>query len=275
MECAWKELLELIPPWLRREADPEKNALQEIRVRLGQPVVLMAQDNHRVIRRPARKEDLQYIINSATRYSPWTASTMAQGYLSTTGGHRVGICGEVSIREGIMTGISSVRSVNIRICRDFPGISRNLWLRPGSVLIIGPPGCGKSTLLRDLVRNRSRNQNVAVVDTRGELFPAQFEAGERTDILPGCGKEEGIDMVLRTMTPQCIAVDEITAASDCNAVIKAAWCGVSILATAHASSIMDLRSRPIYRELVRCRIFETVVTLRSDKSWSEERMMYD
>ena len=275
MECAWKELLELIPPWLRREADPEKNALQEIRVRLGQPVVLMAQDNHRVIRRPARKEDLQYIINSATRYSPWTASTMAQGYLSTTGGHRVGICGEVSIREGIMTGISSVRSVNVRICRDFPGISRNLWLRPGSVLIIGPPGCGKSTLLRDLVRNRSRNQNVAVVDTRGELFPAQFEAGERTDILTGCGKEEGIDMVLRTMTPQCIAVDEITAASDCNAVIKAAWCGVSILATAHASSIMDLRSRPIYRELVRCRIFETVVTLRSDKSWSEERMMYD
>ena len=275
MECAWKELLELIPPWLRRDADPEKNALQEIRVRLGQPVVLMAQDNHRVIRRPARKEDLQYIINSATRYSPWTASTMAQGYLSTTGGHRVGICGEVSIREGIMTGISSVRSVNVRICRDFPGISRNLWLRPGSVLIIGPPGCGKSTLLRDLVRNRSRNQNVAVVDTRGELFPAQFEAGERTDILTGCGKEEGIDMVLRTMTPQCIAVDEITAASDCNAVIKAAWCGVSILATAHASSIMDLRSRPIYRELVRCRIFETVVTLRSDKSWSEERMMYD
>lgn len=274
MRCAWKELLALLPPWLRQEVDRQKEVLQEVRLRLGQSVVLVSLGETRRISKTATEADLQYVMNSACRYSPWTAATMQQGFVATSGGHRVGLCGEAVMREGKMTGISPIHSINIRVARDFPGISRNLWLRSGSVLILGPPGSGKTTLLRDLIRQRSERENISVVDSRGELFPAaaDFPAGVNTDIMTGCGKADGIDMMLRIMSPACIAVDEITAEADCAALIRAGWCGVSLLATAHAASVADLKSRPVYLPLAKCGLFETAVILQRDKSWRTERM---
>ena len=93
------------------------------------------------------------------------------------------------------------------------------------------------------------------------------------DVLIGCGKAEGIDRVLRTMTPDTVAIDEITAEADTKSLLQAAWCGVRLLATAHAAGLEDLRSREVYRPLVDCRLFSTVVILRPDKSWYVERMM--
>lgn len=274
MECAWKELLALLPQWLRPEADRQKEVLQEVRLRLHQPATFISKGETQRLSKGATEADLQYVVNSACRYSPWTAGTMQQGFLATAGGHRVGLCGEAVIRDGKMAGISPIHSVNIRVARDFPGVSRNLWLRPGSVLILGPPGSGKTTLLRDLIRQRSQKESVSVVDTRGELFPAgaDFPTGGNTDIMTGCSKAEGIDMVLRTMSPACIAVDEITADEDCTALIQAGWCGVSLLATAHATSVEDLKSRPVYLPLAKCGLFETAVILQRDKSWRTERM---
>ena len=113
-----------------------------------------------------------------------------------------------------------------------------------------------------------------MVEERGELFPAGtvFDRGKRTDVLTGCDKGTGIDMVLRTMGPSCIAVDEITSERDCQAMIRAGWCGVSMLATAHASSKMDLYNRTVYQPLVRSGIFETLLVMQRDKSWRKERM---
>ncbi len=276
MNCAWNELLAVIPLWLRDPVDKQgRDSLQEIRLRLGMAPMLIKKEGRIVLEGIVDLKDLQYVINMASRYSPWTVSSVAQGYITATGGHRIGMCGDALIRNGTMAGIGNVTSVNIRVARDFPGISGNLWLRKGSILLLGPPGSGKTTLLRDLIRARSRQETVAVVDERGEIFPpgASFFAGDNTDIITGCPKGKGIETLLRVMGPECIAVDEITAEEDCAALIQAGKCGVSLLATAHAASVSDLKNRPIYGKLIESKLFESVVILQMDKSWRTERMI--
>lgn len=275
MECAWKALLAVLPPWLAVQVDKQQGLIQEIRLRLGANVLLIQKEGNKSLAGCVTREDLHHIVNKACRYSPWTVASMAQGFITIEGGHRIGLCGEALIRNGQMVGLREVTSINIRICRDFSGICGNLWLRNESMLLLGPPGSGKTTLLRDLIRQRARRETIAVVDERGEIFPdgAHFFQGEHTDVLTGCRKDQGIERMLRVMGPQCIAVDEITAQSDCDGLIQAGKCGVSVLATAHGASISDLRHRPIYEKLVASGLFETVVILQMDKSWRTERMV--
>ncbi|MBQ9168710.1 MAG: stage III sporulation protein AB [Oscillospiraceae bacterium] len=277
MRCAWNDLLSILPIRMRKEVDRlGREELQELRLRLGLPPELILRQKSVVLAAQVNREDLHFCINTASRYSPWAASTVALGYLTTAGGHRIGLCGEAILKNGNMDGIRNVTSVCIRVARDFQDIAGDARLMRESVLIIGPPGSGKTTLLRDLIRQRSDHGSgsVAVVDERGELFPTSggFPQGRRTDILTGCSKIQGIDIVLRTMGPACIAVDEITAEADCQALQKAGWCGVSLLATAHAASRKDLYNRPVYQTLVKSRLFDTLLILQPDKSWTAERM---
>lgn len=282
MICAWKELLAILPPEIRCEVDMlGRESLHEIRLRLGKPPELVMRDRETWLQQAVREEDLSFCINSACQYSPWTASSASDGYITAPGGHRIGICGEAVIQQGVMTGIGRPTALCIRVARDFPGIGEDAGKRKGSLLIIGKPGSGKTTLLRDLIRQRSNREqgSIAVVDERGELFPYSggkscFDTGKRTDILSGCSKVQGIETVLRTMSPAVIAVDEITAQADCEAMLHACWCGVDLIATAHAGSIQDLRSRKVYQPIIQSGIFDTVIILRPDKSWRAERMNY-
>ena len=277
MKCAWNELIQILPNQFRNEVDKlGRDSLQELRLRVGLPPEMIMKSGNIVLKHTVCPENLAYCINAASRYSPWAASTVGKGYLTSAGGHRIGVCGEAVIKNGQMEGVRNVTSLCIRIARDFPDISGNLAFENGSMLIIGPPGSGKTTLLRDLIRCRSENGpgSVSVVDERGELFPDKklFYPGRRTDVMTGCTKAQGIDAVLRSMGPACIAVDEITAEEDCMALQQAVWCGVTLYATAHASGVQDLRSRPIYRGLMESKLFQNIVVLRSDKSWQMERM---
>jgi stage III sporulation protein AA len=175
-------------------------------------------------------------------------------------------------KNGIPTGIRDITSVCIRVARDFPGIAKNVP-GDGSVIILGAPGWGKTTLLRDLIRMRSEYKRVCVVDERGELFPEGLDTGKRTDILRGCQKCHGIEQVLRTMGPGCIAVDEITASEDCACLIRSAGCGAELLATAHAETIRAFHSHPRYHSLIHSGIFQWILMLRPDKQFSIERMV--
>lgn len=278
MKCAWDKLLALLPAWMQLSVDEQgKDTLQELRLRLNRPPELICQGGNRTLGRKVLPEDLKYCINAASRYSPWTAASAAKGYITAAGGHRIGLCGEAVIHNGGMTGIRTPTSLCIRVARDFPGIAKEAAIIKGSILILGKPGSGKTTLLRDLIRQRSEmGENVSVVDERGELFPEDFfQPGKRTDVITGCSKAQGIDSVLRTMGPDCVAVDEITAKEDCEALLQAGWCGVKLLATAHAASRKDLLSRPVYRPLAQSKIFETVLVLQQDKSWKAERIAYE
>lgn len=279
MKCAWAEFLQLVPTWMRSQVDSYgKSSLQELRMRLGQAPEMISPNNHIRLLGKVTYQDIQYTINVASNYSPWTASTMANGYLTGPGGHRIGICGVAVIKNDKMEGFKTATSLCIRVARDFPGIAKSIE-PDGSVLIIGNPGSGKTTLLRDLIRKRSEEKlgSITVIDERGEIFPqttgqAYFETGCRTDIISGCSKRHGITMALRTMGPSCIAVDEITAIEDTRALMQATWCGVDLYATAHAGSKTELYARPIYRPIVTNNVFKTLLVLRTDQSWSLERM---
>ncbi len=281
MKHQWTALLNVLPMWLRSEVNNlQMSCLQEIRLRIGKKPTLVCKEHRRQVNRYVVKEDLDFCINTASRYSPWASQTMANGFVTTQGGHRIGICGEVAVQNNLPNTVRNVTSLCIRVAAEFPGIAEKAAGLDGNILILGRPGSGKSTLLRDLVRCKSTaGQAICVIDERQELFPQTgggfcFDSGPCTDVLSGCPKLTGIEIALRVMNPEIIAVDEITAEEDCVALIKAGWCGVKLVATAHAAGKRDLLARPVYRKLVDCRLFETLLILQQDKSWRTERITY-
>lgn len=271
MICAWKELLAIVPQNLREAVDGHRDTLQELRLRFGQEPELVTAGGSLWLSEKTSLQDLRFTVNAASRYSPWAADSARFGYITAPGGHRVGLCGEAVVRQGECDGIRELHSVNIRVARDFSGLADGAATR-GNILILGPPGSGKTTLLRDLVRLIAATETVCVVDERGELFPEGFSRGKRMDVLTGCPKREGIGLLLRSMSPDVIAVDEITAREDCEALAEAIWCGVRLIATAHATSREDLLRRDIYRSVVQSGCFDTLLVLGGDKSWRKERM---
>ena len=280
MITAWQAFINLLPVWMRDNVDKlSRDTLQELRLRSGAPPELITVNGHLHLDRNVSAEDLRFCINVASRYSPWTAETTASGYITTLGGHRIGICGIADSNKNVVTGIHNVTSLCFRVSRDFPGIASDASCYNGSILIIGCPGSGKTTFLRDLIRNRSNLERgcVAVVDERGEIFPYVqdrfcYFPGKQTDVLSGCGKAQGINAVLRSMNPVTIAVDEITAEEDCKALLHAGWCGVKLLATAHAGDRNDLCCRPVYRPILESKLFDVLLVMNPDKSWHAERI---
>lgn len=281
MDCQWTALLNVLPPWMRERIFSLQNScLQEIRLRMGVVPILICKDKLHRLQRTVAKEDLEFCINTASRYSPWASQTISSGFITVQGGHRIGICGTVAMQNDKRVSIRDVGSVCIRVARQFPGIGERAADIPGNILILGRPGSGKTTLLRDIIRCKSQaGSTVCVVDERQELFPGIggapcFQTGENTDVLRGCPKAEGIDMAIRVMNPHIIAVDEITAQQDCLALMHAGWCGISLIATAHATDKKDFLERPVYRPLVESKLFDTLLILQMDKSWRTERVRY-
>ena len=273
MECDWGSFLGILPAGLRERVDETGRLdLRELRLREGQAPWLVFDERTWALPGKVAQKELQYCLNAATAYSPWASDSLSSGYLTLQGGHRMGVCGETILKAGKITGYGSLSSVCIRLARDIPcklGTDSKNW---GSTLILGPPGWGKTTLLRCLSRALSRQNQVAVVDERQELFPPGFSRGPGLDVLSGCPKALGIPMVLRTMGPEYIALDEITAKEDTQAITLAVGCGVKLLAKAHALSREDLLRRPVYRGLVDLGAFETLLILHKDKSFHLERM---
>lgn len=280
MRCAWQEYISILPPWMRQAVDElGKNTLLELRLRIDHPPELVTLTGSMYLDRRISRDDLCYVVNAASQYSPWAAETVSRCYITSNGGHRIGLCGEAIVKNGEMVGIRSPTSLCIRVARDYPGIAKSIPKDRGSILIIGKPGSGKTTLLRDLIRQYSSYMDTAVgvVDERGELFPVVqgsscFLTGSKTDIITGCSKKDGVLSLIRTMGPGCVAVDEITQQEDCEALIHAGWCGVTLLATAHALDRHDLISRSIYAPLLNSKLFSTLLIMQKDKSWKAERM---
>lgn len=272
MICSWTNLVAVLPAWIRPDLNSiDKNQLQEIRLRKNAPPEFRLSNGSHLLQRKVTSEDLTFCINAASHYSPWSASTLTQGYITAPGGHRIGVCGEIIYHDGKIAGMKNISSICIRIAKDYWGISKEIPVGD-SIIILGAPGWGKTTLLRDLIRRTSNQFHISVVDERGELFPQGFHRGTNTDVLHGCKKADGISILLRTMGPEYIAVDEITHEDDSSAILDAMGCGVRLLATAHTSSLQEFSNREAYRRLCKNNVFQTAVILHADKSWNLERM---
>ena len=205
---------------------------------------------------------------------------LCRGYLTVEGGHRIGLCGTVRIEQGEVVSISRFSSANLRIARQVEGVAEDLmnklcpngWVR--NTLIVGPPGSGKTTLLRDVIRCLSdgigcQSHRTALSDDRGEVAAmrdgiAQLNVGTHTDIMEGGHKSRNLMIMLRTMNPQVIALDEITAPEDVETMELGIGCGVSLLATAHGEGVRSLKQRHLYRTLLEKGLFDRVVEIRRE-----------
>jgi len=253
----------------------QKSAAEEIRLRCGYPVTVLQFDGEYALgQTPVTLEDIETLLEIATGASAYTREeTVKKGYVTVKGGHRIGICGTAVMKNGEISGQRSLNSASIRVAREHIGVAENIFdaAAPESLIIVAPPGLGKTSLLRDLVRIASEGGiRVSLADERGEVAACvggrpQMNVGKCTDVLTGAPKAEAALMLLKTMNPHIIAVDEITSPEDVSALLSVTNCGVRVFATAHAGDVAELMSREIYRPLLRQGIFKTAVTILSEK----------
>lgn len=254
--------------------------VEEIRLRIDREVSLTLPDGE--IPLPQTRviaKDLEQVIDRATEFSRYMAEeTIRMGFITAQGGYRIGICGTVVSDGEKNQTIRDISSLAVRIPKECEDIARPVLpqlLVDGhvvSTLILSPPGGGKTTFLRDLVRilsdgtELSAPHRIALVDERGEIAAmhrgiAQLAVGSHTDVMDACPKSLAITMLLRSMTPQVIALDEIAHEKDSQSLLAASKCGVGLLATVHASSLSELSRRHGLREILECGIFERAVVI--------------
>ena len=193
----------------------------------------------------------------------------------------MGVAGQVIRTSDGIGGIRNIRFLNIRISHEMKGVAQPYVQRlydsgTGKVhncLIIAPPGLGKTTLLRDLVRLVSdggegyRGARVALVDERSEIAGAfqgqpQNDVGIRTDVLDACPKAFGMEMMLRSMSPEVLAVDEIALSKDVETLLMLLHCGVRIIAPVHGESFVKLKEKPYLAPLFEATYFKRYIFIR-------------
>lgn len=291
------EILKILPEQLMKtlnQADPDWETAEEIRIRSGKPVLFYSGNQEYILKRkgklvPTHKRDMtdcyvadsleiRKILDKISGHSLYAyQEELRQGYFTMEGGHRIGLAGKAVVEEGEIKTLKQISFFNIRIAHERKGCGKKVIERlyEGDklkhTLILSPPGCGKTTLLRDLIRLISDGicfapMTVGVADERGEIgasvrgIPTN-DLGIRTDVIDGCPKGEGIFMLLRSMAPKVIAVDEIGSQKEFEAICQAVNSGCTILATAHGSSYDELKDRPLFASFLKEKIFERYILL--------------
>ncbi|GEO25797.1 stage III sporulation protein AA [Alicyclobacillus acidoterrestris] len=296
----WREAVSILPPELEERLErlgPDVlAALEEIRLRVGQPLELCGQTGsaflHSVSGTTSIVADgvivtgahIKHVLAQITQFSMYAVEEeLRRGFITIPGGHRVGVAGHVvTDSSGQVKSIRAIASLNIRVAHAFPGVATRLRNalyrkqdgRPYSVLIISPPQCGKTTLVRDIARQWSENKlvrrtvpaKVAIVDERSEIAGCiegvpQFAVGPRTDVLDGCPKAQGMLMAIRSLSPDIVVTDEIGRSEDVTAILEATHAGVSVITTAHALRVEDWRMRPNMETLFQSKAFDRYILL--------------
>lgn len=265
------------------EMDVDISHIREIRVRADRPVLVVDGEREYISKQVILGAQISQILAYLGNYSLYAyEDEIRRGFLSLPGGHRVGLAGRTVLEGGRIKTMTEISSLNLRFAHEVKGCADELepylWEeeRLCSTLIISAPGGGKTTLLRDCIRrisdgwDRHRGLTVGVVDERSEIAGSFHgvpgnDVGIRTDVLDECPKAQGMMMLIRSMAPKVVAVDEIGGREDLEAILAAVHCGCVMLATVHGNSLAELLRKPVLREIVEAEIFERYVILKARK----------
>ena len=267
---------------LLRECEGQVN---EIRLRVGRPVVAMLATVHRFIRadKPISSDEIKICFEKICGYSVYSHhNELAQGFITLPGGHRVGICGCACLDKSGKRTVKDISSINIRISTEHKGCSDRIFQQVFNkticgILIAGPPCSGKTTLLKDIALKLSSApffRKTVLVDERGELAPMYRgtpcgSIGEFCDVLSCYPKGEGIINAVRTLSPDVIICDEIGDSDDARGVCDVINAGIVMIATAHACNAIELYNRLPVRKLLKTGAFEKIVLLKGGTSRCE------
>lgn len=262
------------------------NSLCELRIRANNPTIVnILGENYFLCNTQLSKisnesltvsmGELQSIIQKISNNSFYSINDqLIEGYVTLSGGIRIGVCGEAVQIDGKLKTIKNISSINFR----FPHLLKNCSLKiypyivqnniVKNTLIISPPGAGKTTYLRDLIYQLSSKEkllNVLVVDERQEI--TSIFDGENTinlsniDVYKNSTKKFGFENGIRSMKPDVIVTDEINIEKDLDIIENALTSGVKVIATLHASSIQDLKNKQAFKYVLQKNLFERFVVL--------------
>ena len=285
-----------------------ENTIEEIRIRVDRPVILKYPEGKEdILDHVVTQNEILNILQSLCNNSIYSyQSQICDGYITLQGGHRVGITGNVAMKDGKITNVNYVSSLNFRIAREIIGASDEIFkevitrinsqnnfknsnndtsnLEINNTLIVSKPGCGKTTVLRDLVRNISNiGFTVSLIDERGEIASMykgipQNDIGLRTDVMDNVTKSLGMKIAVRTMAPQVIVADEIGTDGDLEAINYGICSGVKGIFTAHGSDISELRQNETLNKLYEEKLFKRIIFLENrgkmGKVYYLDRNMY-
>ncbi|MFP4974847.1 stage III sporulation protein AA [Paenibacillus sp. CN-4] len=243
------------------------------------------------------REDSRRLLDFISNHSLYTMEEeLRKGFVTVPGGHRIGLAGRTVLSGGGVQHLRDIAGFNVRIAREIKGVADGILpylLEPGKgrvlhTLILSPPQQGKTTLIRDLARQLSaggqgRRESrpgfkVGIVDERSEIAGCRkgvptFDVGPRTDVLDGCPKVEGMMMMIRSLSPDVLIVDEIGRPEDADAVAEALHAGISVIATAHGREAAELSRRPGLGQLMEHRLFERYCLLNRTEAGLSFRIL--
>ncbi len=304
----YQAICKILPPGLREvihSLPKEVSAtIEEIRVRQGRPLEVITPTHAWFVDKagslskspecawiPARGDCVK-LLNLISNHSLYALEEeLKRGFVTIEGGHRIGLAGRVVVEQGGVKHLRDITGFNIRIARQVKGVGER-WIstvlhegRIENLLIVSPPQCGKTTLVRDLARLAGTGgqgypaYKVGIVDERSEIAGClhgvpQHDVGLRTDVLDGCPKAEGMMMMIRSMSPDILVVDELGRAEDTEAIHEAVYAGVSVFATVHGRSIEELMHRPTFAPLLGEGVFSRIMILsRAQGPGTVERVL--
>ena len=303
-----QDITKLFPAHIRKalgQALFDRNKIYEIRLRVNAPLIVIYQGKEYfltlegALTREETKayqvqtEDLKEMLEYISGYSLYAfEEEIRQGFLTIVGGHRVGIAGKTILDGNRIKSLKYISYINLRLSHQIKGCASPILpyiIKNRQIchtLIISPPRCGKTTLLRDLIRQVSNGNrympgvSVGVVDERSEIAGSyqgipQNDLGIRTDVLDCCPKAEGMMMLIRSMSPEVVAVDELGDYEDIHAIESVIHCGCKLFATVHGSSIEDIKRKPLLQRLMQEKVFERYIVLYKKDCAGQIKAIYD